>query len=100
MSVFCRPARVQRLLAQQHGVEHMKQETTAVVIVDHGSRKESSNRMLQEFVDLYRCDRDGIAYYAEVPYAWLDPLCLAQCSCLVVVVRARAGKLLKELIWK
>lgn len=35
--------------------EHVKQEATAVVIVDHGSRREASNRMLQEFVDLYRC---------------------------------------------
>lgn len=41
--------------ALQHGDENMKEEATAVVIVDHGSRREASNRMLQEFVDLYRC---------------------------------------------
>lgn len=42
--------------ALQHEGEREKQEATAVVIVDHGSRREASNRMLQEFVDLYRCD--------------------------------------------
>ena len=26
----------------------------AVVVVDHGSRREASNQMLQEFVELYR----------------------------------------------
>ena len=29
-------------------------ESTAVVVVDHGSRREASNRMLEEFVNLYR----------------------------------------------
>ena len=28
--------------------------TTAVVVVDHGSRRDASNRMLQDFVALYR----------------------------------------------
>ena len=42
--------------ALQHEAAHVRQESTAVVIVDHGSRREASNRTLQEFVDLYRCD--------------------------------------------
>ncbi|DBA73498.1 hypothetical protein WJX77_008403 [Trebouxia sp. C0004] len=29
-------------------------ESTAVVVVDHGSRREASNRMLEQFVNLYR----------------------------------------------
>ena len=49
-----RPQRLPRVHALQREDERMQQETTAVVIVDHGSRREASNRMLQEFVDLYR----------------------------------------------
>lgn len=57
MSTICRCASSQRLHAQQNEADNMNKESTAVVIVDHGSRKETSNRMLQDFVDLYRCDR-------------------------------------------
>ena len=42
--------------ARQHEDGNMTQEVTAVDIVDHGSRREASNSMLQDFVDLYRCD--------------------------------------------
>ena len=44
--------------AQQDKDAEMSKETTAVIVVDHGSRREASNRMLQEFVDLYRCVTD------------------------------------------
>lgn len=31
-----------------------EQDVTAVIVVDHGSRREASNKMLFDFVDMYR----------------------------------------------
>ncbi len=39
------------MVEQQHT---QNDEGTAVVVVDHGSRRKEANDMLNEFVDLYR----------------------------------------------
>ncbi|KAL0043403.1 hypothetical protein WJX79_003694 [Trebouxia sp. C0005] len=42
------------IYAQQAKAMSSSAESTAVVVVDHGSRREASNRMLEDFVNLYR----------------------------------------------
>lgn len=54
---LCRPVRSlasDHIYAQQAKAMSSTAESTAVVVVDHGSRREASNRMLEDFVNLYR----------------------------------------------
>ena len=56
-SLRARCARAPRLrqLAGGSGAQAAK-PIEAVIIVDHGSRRDESNQMLYEFADIYRCD--------------------------------------------
>ena len=55
--------------AQGNGAQAMK-PLEAVIIVDHGSRRDESNRMLYEFVDIYRC---GCHHAAACNRSWRAP---------------------------
>jgi len=52
----CARARKLALSAQGNGAQ-AADPLEAVIIVDHGSRRDESNAMLYEFADIYRCDR-------------------------------------------
>ena len=43
------------MVTDDHSATPNSAETTAVVVVDHGSRRQEANDMLNEFVELYRC---------------------------------------------
>ncbi|KAK9865428.1 hypothetical protein WJX84_006583 [Apatococcus fuscideae] len=42
------------MVTDDHSATPNSAETTAVVVVDHGSRRQEANDMLNEFVELYR----------------------------------------------